>query len=51
MHLKNGKITGNGVYALNGTISRMMVASKLKISDQKAAPVLKIMDPVVHKCL
>jgi hypothetical protein len=45
MHLKNGRSTGNGEYARKGTTSRVMVASRPKVSsDQMAAPVLEVMD-------
>jgi hypothetical protein len=40
---KNGRRAGNGEYARVKTPSRMMVASRPKISfDQLAAPVLKL---------
>jgi hypothetical protein len=42
---KNGRSAGNGTYGRKGTTSRVMVASRPKVSfDQMAAPVLEIMD-------
>jgi hypothetical protein len=32
MHLKNGRSAGNGAYARKGTTSKVMVASRLKVS-------------------
>jgi hypothetical protein len=43
--LKNGRSAGNGAYARKGTISRVMVASRLKVSFyHRAASVPKIID-------
>jgi hypothetical protein len=42
---KNGRSAGNGEYALKGTTSRVIVASKPKVNfDQIAVPVPEIMD-------
>jgi hypothetical protein len=44
MHCKNSRSAGNGVFQLNGTTSRVMVASRAKVVfDQMAEPVPEIM--------
>jgi hypothetical protein len=49
MHFKNGRSAGNGAYVWKGTTSRVMVASKPKVSsDKMAAPVPEIMDYSIH---
>jgi hypothetical protein len=45
MHLKNGRSIGNDPYMWKGITSRVIVASRPKVSfDQMAAPVPEIMD-------
>jgi hypothetical protein len=42
---KNGRNTGNGAYALKGATSRIMMASRPKVSfDHMAAPAPEIMN-------
>jgi hypothetical protein len=49
MHLKNGRSVGNGAYTREGTTSRVIVASRLKVSLLLAAPIPEIMDsPLTH---
>jgi hypothetical protein len=49
IHLKNGRSAGTSAYARKGTISRVTVASRPKVSfDQTAAPVPEIMDGPSH---
>jgi hypothetical protein len=49
MHLKNGRSAENRAYMQKGATSRVMAASRPKVSfDQMAAPIPEIMDsPVV----
>jgi hypothetical protein len=48
--LKNGRSSGNSAYAWKGDTSRVVVASRLKVSfDQIAAPVPENMDGCLYK--
>jgi hypothetical protein len=41
---KKGQKCMNGAYTWKRTTSRVMVASRLKVIDQMAAPIMEIMD-------
>jgi hypothetical protein len=49
MHLKIYRSAGTGAYMQKGTASRLMVASRSKVSfDQMVTPVLEIMDASLY---
>jgi hypothetical protein len=48
---KNDRSTGKSVYARKGTTLRVKMASRHKVFDQMAAPVLEIMDGSLYACL